>query len=159
MRLHPGDMSWERGVRPGDRRVLELLDLLKYEYIGMYGEPDPNPEGGLERCYGSAGSIVLASWRKKPVGIAGIGFHETAGPAILHRMFVIYEMRKMGIASALLGMCEREAAHLGGRALLLETGVTQTSAIKLYRSHGYTPADPFGFYADQPTSVFLGKGL
>jgi len=151
--------DYEHGVSPRDPRVLELLDLLKYEYIGMYGEPDPNPEGGLERCYGTSGSIVLATYRRKAVGIAGIGFHETDGPAVLHRMFVLYEMRKRGIASGLLFECERAARRLGGRQLVLETGTSQTSAIALYRSKNYLPVDPFGYYADQPTSLFLGKDL
>lgn len=154
-----GEYDWEHGARPNDIRVLELLDLLMYEYIGMYGEPDPNPEGGLERCYGDNGSVVLVSWRKKPVGLAGISFHEINGPAVLHRMFVRYEMRKRGIASGLLEAAEYETRRLGGRELILETGTTQTSAIALYRSHGYQPVDPFGFYADQPTSIFLGKAL
>jgi GNAT superfamily N-acetyltransferase len=149
--------DYRRGVDPHHPGVLELLDLLEYEYIGMYGEPDPNPQGGLEFARGQHGSIVVAESRKKFVGIAGITMEMEDGPAILHRMFVRYELRKLGIAAGLLRECEHEARRLGARALLLETGISQTSAIALYRSHGYEPVDPFGYYADQPTSVFLGK--
>lgn len=142
-------------------RVLVLLELLEYEYIGMYGEPDPDPHGGLERAYGSHGDTIIAVYRKRPVGLAGIVLEEIGGVkvATLHRMFVRYEMRGRGIASGLLQECEYSAKRLGAETLLLETGVTQTSAIALYRSKGYQPVDPFGFYADQPTSVFLGKRL
>ncbi|QNJ56041.1 acetyltransferase [Microbacterium phage Rasputia] len=142
-------------------RALELLELLEYEYIGMYGEPDPDPHGGLERAYGTHGDTILAISRRKAVGIAGVVIEEFGGQkvATLHRMFVLYPFRGRGIASGLLKQCELSARALGAKTLLLETGVTQTSAIALYRSNGYQPVDPFGFYADQPTSVFLGKVL
>ncbi|QGZ16801.1 acetyltransferase [Microbacterium phage Dewdrop] len=154
--------NYEHRVDPNrSPRALELLELLEYEYIGMYGEPDPDPDGGLQRAYGAHGDTVLALYRKKAVGIAGVVLEELNGRkvATLHRMFVIYPMRGRGIASGLLRECEIGAKGLGAKALYLETGVTQTSAIALYRSHGYQPVDPFGFYADQPTSIFLGKAL
>lgn len=154
--------NYEHRVDPNrSPRALELLELLEYEYIGMYGEPDPDPDGGLQRAYGSTGDTVLAIFRKKAVGIAGIVVDGEGSDkvATLHRMFVLYPMRGRGIASGLLRECEHAAKGLGAKVLLLETGVTQTSAIALYRSHGYQPVDPFGFYADQPTSVFLGKVL
>lgn len=154
--------NYEHRVDPNrSPRAQELLELLEYEYIGMYGEPDPDPHGGLERAYGAYGDTVLALFRRKAVGIAGVVIEEIQGEkvATLHRMFVIYPMRGRGIASGLLQECEYAAKGLGAKSLFLETGVTQTSAIALYRSHGYQPVDPFGFYADQPTSVFLGKRL
>jgi hypothetical protein len=43
--------------------------------------------------------------------------------------------------------------------MILETGQPQVAAIGLYRAGGYADIAPFGFYADKPTVVSLGRRL
>ena len=43
--------------------------------------------------------------------------------------------------------------------MVLETGRPQTAAIAFYRASGYVDIEPFGFYADEPDVVSLGKRL
>jgi hypothetical protein len=43
--------------------------------------------------------------------------------------------------------------------VVLETGRAQPEAIALYASSGYEPIAPFGYYADAPGAVHLGKSL
>lgn len=150
-------ISFSTEVSPLDERVLHLNELLAYEYIGMYGEPDPNPDGGLEFASGAQGSIILMHLGERTIGITGVTLE--GKDAVLHRMFVRWEYRNHGLAKKLLMIAESESWRLGARRLLLETGTSQVRAIRLYAGQGYTAVDPFGFYAESPHSVFLGKVL
>ena len=43
--------------------------------------------------------------------------------------------------------------------MVLETGEPQVAAVGLYRGSGYVDIAPYGFYADEPEVVSLGKRL
>jgi hypothetical protein len=43
--------------------------------------------------------------------------------------------------------------------MVLETGEPQVAAVALYRRCGYVDIAPYGFYADEPGVVSLGKRL
>jgi GNAT superfamily N-acetyltransferase len=145
-------------VLPEDSVVRDLLELLKYEYIGLYGSPDPNPDGGLEHARGDQGAIFVIFEGHTPVGICGIQ-KDPLNRMVLRRMFVCWEHRGRGYSKRLLEIAEAGAVALGARELILETGTVQTVARALYTKAGYTPTAPFGYYAGQETSVFLGKEL
>lgn len=159
MTIHLESTKLTVDVPVDDPRVRALEELLTYEYIGMYGEPDPDPLGGLSGARVPYGSIILMedAVRNLPIGVCGITVHD--GIATLHRMFVRWQYRGMGIARSLLAAAELRAVAADAYALRLETGTQQTSAIALYTSHGYTACAPFGYYADAETSVFLAKEL
>lgn len=144
-------------VSPYSPEVQGLLDLIKYEYIGMFGTPDPNPLGGLEAAQGPQGSVVLVRRAHQPIAVAGVTLDGPEGDAVLRRMFTVWEYRRRGIARQLLAAAEGEAKRLGAKRMLLETEAA--AALALYFAEGYTPVDPFGFYATAPESVFLGKDL
>jgi GNAT superfamily N-acetyltransferase len=146
-------------VRPTSSYAAELLELLEYEYIGMYGEPDPDPDGGIEGLEGAHGAVIIMLNREsRPVAMCGVRI--VAGDtAILKRVFVRWDHRGKGLSKGLLAAAEDQARRLGATRMHLETGVTQTVARALYSKMGYRPVTPFGFYADQSTSVFLGKAL
>lgn len=154
-----------RHVHPRSSSAQLLLDLLQSEYVGLYGEPDPNPEGGLDRALTPRGDTIAifmtnATDRRveEPVAIAG-WTHLEGTTAVLRRMYVHFRHRGKGLSRMLLTKIEKSAADHGYRRLVLETGTVQTKAIALYSSAGYSAAEPFGFYAEDPLSVFLGKDL
>ena len=160
--------QFSQEVGPTSSHVRRLNELLQSEYVGMYGLPDPNPEGGLELAHGSNGrGHVLfrgVDWGEDPIGMVGWSRLESgSNVAVLHRMYVHYEHRRNGYSKDLLRIAETSARIQGMRRMLLETGDVQTTAIALYRSQGYTDCEPFGFYAetaqDWTNSVFLGKDL
>ncbi|MDH0863804.1 GNAT family N-acetyltransferase [Mitsuaria sp. GD03876] len=76
----------------------------------------------------------------------------------IKRMFTKPNQRGRGVARALLNLLEAEAAAKGCTVFLLETGYLQPEAIGLYERLGYRSRGPFGAYAEDPNSVFMGKG-
>lgn len=141
-------------VDPMNWAAQRLEDFMTYEYIGLYGEPDPNPEGGLDVA---TTAVLLSDDQGVIVGMCGIKLEgETA---YLMRMFIIWEYRGLGHSKTLLAGAEQAARDLGAERLYLETGTVQTAAIGLYVSQGYAAVEPYGFYAEAEESIFLGKEL
>ncbi|KPV60592.1 GCN5 family acetyltransferase [Paenibacillus sp. A3] len=79
--------------------------------------------------------------------------------AELKRIFVDPSSRNKGIASSILSFLEQEAARAGFTSLLLETGPMQPESIALYKKFGFIDIDPFGEYADCPSSICMEKKL
>ncbi|MGP4004195.1 GNAT family N-acetyltransferase, partial [Streptomyces sp. 8N706] len=67
--------------------------------------------------------------------------------------------RRRGCARTLLAELEKAALAAGRRRLVLETGIKQPEAVALYESAGYSGVPPFGYYADDPDTLHLGKAL
>ncbi|TXF76030.1 GNAT family N-acetyltransferase [Chryseobacterium sp.] len=74
------------------------------------------------------------------------------------RMFVIPEFRGKGFASALLSELEKWAAELGFGRVILETGIGQTEAIRLYEKT-YRRTENYGPYAGVENSLCFEKEL
>jgi GNAT superfamily N-acetyltransferase len=117
---------------------------------------------------------VLARLDGRPVGCASLGRPHgpggpggsggPAGPAAattgeLRRVFVRPEVRRAGVAAALVRALEAEARALGLRDLVLETGIRQPAALALYRSLGYRPVLPFGRWQGDALGLYLGRTL
>ena len=77
----------------------------------------------------------------------------------IKRMFVKPEARGHRIAEKILNQLDAEARRDGISRLLLETGVRQPEAIRLYERCGYTVRGSFGGYSDEFVSVFMEKRL
>lgn len=155
---------YARILHPNHPQVRRMLELLQSEYVGLYGEPDPNPHGGVENAWYEGGEIIALfpdQTAGRAIAIAGWEKQVVDGEivAVLKRMYVHYEHRGLGLSKKLLGSIEISAKKHGMSKLLLETGTVQTTAISLYTSCGYTPVNGFGWYAKSPDSVFLGKAL
>ncbi|MCL7380704.1 hypothetical protein [Streptomyces sp. 35G-GA-8] len=56
-------------------------------------------------------------------------------------------------------MAEDSAAGAGAFTIVLETNQRHPAAIGLYRACGYTEVPAFGYYADDPLTVYLGRPL
>ena len=74
-------------------------------------------------------------------------------------MYVEPAMRGQGVARQILGHLESAARTMGAERLVLETGVYQDEAIRLYSAAGFKTVDCFDEYAGIPTSVCFEKPL
>lgn len=77
----------------------------------------------------------------------------------IKRMFVCEHARGEGIAQLLLRGLEDEARARGYAEAVLETGVRQVAAVRLYERAGYTRIAPYPPYAEVTNSVCFGKSL
>jgi putative acetyltransferase len=95
-----------------------------------------------------------------PIGCVGLlVVGQEPGTAEIKRLFVESASRGVGVARALMGHLEAEAAERGLLELRLETGIYQEESLGLYRGRGYATIPPFGHYTKDPMSVFMGKRL
>jgi GNAT superfamily N-acetyltransferase len=102
--------------------------------------------------------VVAYAGGDHPVGCGG--FKEYSPEAIeIKRMFVRPEHRGRGVAVAVLAELEKWAAKLGYREGVLETGLKQPEAIRLYEKSGYTRIPNYGQYEGVENSVCMKKVL
>jgi putative acetyltransferase len=77
----------------------------------------------------------------------------------LKRMFVLPELRGLGLGRRILQALETHARAAGFQRLRLETGIAQPEALRLYKGAGYVRCPRFGDYPDDPLSVFMEKRI
>jgi GNAT superfamily N-acetyltransferase len=77
----------------------------------------------------------------------------------IKRMFVLPGHRGKGIAGLVLQELERWAAELLHHACVLETGLNQPEAIRLYQKSGYSRIPNYGQYAGIANSVCMKKPI
>lgn len=134
-----------------------LIAEVQAEYVRRYGSPDEGPADAGE-FRGPAGVFAVGYEAGTPVVTGGWRLLGD-GRAEVKRMYVRDAARGLGHARRMLGWLEESAAAAGAASMVLETGRPQPEAIALYRSAGYADVAPFGYYADSPLSVYLGKSL
>lgn len=143
-----------------------LIAEVQAEYVVRYGGPDASPMDPLE-FRPPQGLFLVGYADGEPVATGGWRRHDDehpqtawAAPMVeIKRMYVTAAARGRGHARAMLARLEETARDAGARWLLLETGQRQPEAVQLYRSCGYQPVPPFGYYADRPLAIHLGKDL
>ena len=106
--------------------------------------------------------FFLARLNGAAVGCGGVALFSRY--AEVKRMYVRDAARGRGVAQSLLSSIEQAARDAGHDVLLLETGVNQAAALRLYTRAGFERCAAFGDYARMPphavaTSVFLAKRL
>ena len=106
---------------------------------------------------GQRGRFLVAY--RDGLAVACAGWRTSGGDAELKRMLVVPTARRAGVARAVLAELERTARDAGCHRMILETGLKQPEAVALYHSAGYRPIPGFGYYADDPESIHLGKLL
>ena len=75
------------------------------------------------------------------------------------RMYVVEEARGGRLAVTVLRALEAEALRRGFREIVLETGIRQPAAIRLYEREGYTRIEAYPPYAGVDNSVCFGKSV
>lgn len=77
--------------------------------------------------------------------------------AEIKRMYVLPAHRNKGIAAAVLQQLEKWAGEEGYTSAVLETGMKQPEAIRLYEKSGYKRIANYGQYAGVYNSVCMMK--
>ena len=102
--------------------------------------------------------VVVAYNENIPVGCGAI--KEYANKTMeVKRMFVPLQNRGKGIASLVLQELEKWCNELGIEKCVLETGIKQHEAIKLYAKNNYKIIPNYGQYANVESSVCFEKEL
>ncbi|HEX3749811.1 MAG TPA: GNAT family N-acetyltransferase [Streptosporangiaceae bacterium] len=140
----------------GDPDASKLISEVQQEYVVRYGGPDGTPVDPAEFTPPS-GLFLIGYLDGVPVACGGWRSH--GDDVEIKRMYVVPAARHRGLARQLLAELERSAAAAGHHRIILESGSAQPEAIALYRSSGYTPIAPFGYYADARGAIHLGKTL
>ena len=147
-----------------DPVVQELVEEVQQEYVVRYGGPDgapmedtmfDPPTGAFFVAFLDGEPVATGAWRTRQ-DVTALG---ATRPAEIKRMYVRAGARRTGVARAMLAHLETTAAEAGADVMVLETGLRQPEAIRLYESSGYVPVTPFGHYRDYPTARHLGKRL
>ncbi len=102
--------------------------------------------------------VVLSYNNDQAVGCGAIKEYD-ADTMEVKRMFVPLEKRGKGIASGILKELETWAKELGYKTCILETGIKQPEAIRLYQKNNYRIIKNYGQYADVESSVCFEKHL
>ena len=75
------------------------------------------------------------------------------------RMYILAPYRGKGTASGVLIQLEKWAAEMNYSHCILETGIRQPDAIRLYGKNGYLPIPNYGQYAGVENSRCFEKAL
>lgn len=102
--------------------------------------------------------VVVAYENDEAVGCGAIKEYSEKVMEV-KRMYVKEEMRGNGIASIVLQELEKWCIELKYEKCILETGLAQPEAIRLYTKNNYQRIPNYGQYADIATSVCFEKKL
>jgi putative acetyltransferase len=102
--------------------------------------------------------VVVAYLDDRAIGCGAIK-HYIDNIAEVKRMYVAPEVRGKGIAMQILSTLEDWAKELSFGACILETGVAQPEAVRLYEKSGYIVIPNFGQYVGVESSVCMKKEL
>lgn len=106
----------------------------------------------------SISQVVVAYVDGLAVGCGAIRQYE--GQTVeIKRMFVLLSYRSRGIAGEILLELEAWATESGFDTAILETGLKQPEAIRLYEKSGYTRIPNYGQYAGIDNSICMQKQL
>ena len=135
---------------PDARRLVAALDeglSRLYPASQRFG-----PNFKAHHATGGRGTFVLARVGGEAAGCGGL-LPLDSGAAEVKRMYVRPELRGQGVARAVLARLVEDARKLGATRLVLETGVHQHEAIRLYERAGFLAVECWGEYSGVPTSI------
>jgi len=135
----------------------ELIDELQEEYVIRYGGRDETPVDPTQFAQ-PAGTFVVMYDGDVPVGCAGLRRRSDTEVEV-KRMFVRKPFRGKGLSRWLLAHIEEVAREMGYQRIMMETGLEQPEAMKLYETSGYDEIPGFGYYADAPENRCYAKTL
>lgn len=144
-----------------DPEFLALVELLDADLWARYPETQQDYAAG-NRIAAGAFVVVARDLEACAGGLAlGCACVRELGPGRfeLKRMFVRPERRGSGLATAIVRELEAWAAELGAKELVLETGIGQPEAIRLYEKSGFARIPNYGEYAGMSESVCMAKKI
>jgi putative acetyltransferase len=138
--------------------VYALVVAQQEELTGLDGRGDIGPARNAAMFEPPDGVFLAVRDGGRAVACGGVcRFDETR--AELKRMYVVPKARGRGLGRLLLEALEAEAARLGYKGIVLETGEAQQEALGLYVSVGYEPILGYGVYATRAISRCFEKRL
>ena len=123
---------------------LQILDGAEHSFYAQFNKIDKIRE------------VVVAYENEIAVGCGAFRKY-SAGAAEIKRMFVRPENRGRGIAGKILIELENWAKQLNYSEYILETGVKQPEAIRLYQKSDYEIIPSYGQYLNVENSVCMRK--
>jgi putative acetyltransferase len=159
----PADLSIRR-ESPDQPEVLALLGALDAYLAGLYA-PEHNHILDVQALRADDVDFLVARRDGRAVGCGAArampAEPDTGGRAYgeIKRMFVAPQQRGQRIAEQLLQRLEAGLRERGLDQALLETGIDQTEAVRLYQRCGYSRRGAFGGYPDNGLSAFFAKTL
>lgn len=102
--------------------------------------------------------VIIAFENDRAIGCGAFKEYEPQ-TAEIKRMYVREENRGRGIAAKILTELEVWAKELNFKTAILETGLKQPEAIRLYKKSGYEIISNYGQYAGVENSVCMSKNL
>lgn len=102
--------------------------------------------------------VIVAYENEEAVGCGAFKEYEPE-TAEIKRMYVREIMRGKGIAGMILNELEAWAKELNFAECILETGLKQPEAIRLYQKSGYEIIPNYGQYAGVENSVCMRKSI
>jgi putative acetyltransferase len=102
--------------------------------------------------------VIVVLFEGKPVG-CGCYKRFDDQTVEMKRMFVLPEMRGKQLAARMLQELEKWAVEEGNTAAVLETGLRQVEAIRLYTVAGYSLTENYGQYVGMEDSICYRKEL
>lgn len=103
-------------------------------------------------------NVVVYYIESKPVGCGAFKKFDTK-TAEIKRMFVHFDFRGKGIAAIILKELELWAAEIDYSEYILQTGIKQPEAIRLYEKSGYSMVPNYGQYENVVNSVCMKKTI
>lgn len=143
---------------------VKLIADLQQVYVTRYGDGDVTPVDPAEFAP-PLGHFAVGYADGVPVACGGWRAHEEAndslrpGDAEIKRMYVVETLRGRGLSRVVLASLETAARAAGRKRMVLETGLRQPEAIRLYETSGYARIDNFGVYRHHPESLCFAKDL
>ncbi|WP_108868768.1 GNAT family N-acetyltransferase [Aquimarina aquimarini] len=102
--------------------------------------------------------VVVVYENKLPVACGAIKEYDKNAMEI-KRMFTLPEYRGKGLASVILSELEKWASELQYKRCILETGIKQPEAIRLYKKNSYKLISNYGQYQNVENSKCFEKLL
>jgi GNAT superfamily N-acetyltransferase len=145
-------MSTQVSIERAELRHIAEIAPLFDAYRRFYGQvDDPRAQSFLEERVAREQSVVLVA-RLQGAAIGFCQLYPCFASVSLTRMFVLYDLfvapeaRRHGAAAALLRAAVDYAAGEGAGQLMLQTGVTNLPAQRLYEREGWVRDNDFYVY-------------
>lgn len=145
IQTNPQHLDYQRLVADLDAS-LRISDGDEFDFYAQFNQSD------------AIKYVMLAQANAQSVACGAIKEFDSKAMEV-KRMFVSESHRNQGIASVLLQGLEAWILALGYPNCILETGVRQLAAIRLYEKNGYQRISNYGQYLGQESSICFKKPL
>ena len=131
-----------------DPRAVALVEEFTAEMARRYPGAEPSHAAAADFVGPVGRFLVGLTDDGTPVACGGL--REAEGCAELKKVYVAPAARGTGLGRALVRALADHARAQGLARLVLQTGLEQPEAVRLYESEGWTPIPVYGQYADDP---------